>query len=291
MQIVTVDILSPLPEKPSGNRYIMVVMDYFTCWAKAYAIPNQKADTVADQLVSNFFLHFSLPEQLHSGQGRQFEATLLQEICRCLGIHKTHTTPYHLQGDRQVERFNRTLLSMLAKTAKDHPSTWDTFLPKICMAYNTSVQASTGYTPFYLMFGNEARLPVNIMFGPTPADATSPNEHAAQLQVSIRQAFQAVQENMATAHKRQKEHYDRHVHGKAFQPNDLVWLLITAVPLGHPRKLHCPRTGPYRVLHRLIDCTYKIQCWKKRNHTHIVHFNRLKPCPPDMRTPKHPFPN
>ena len=89
--------------------------------------------------------------------------SLLHEVCRSLGIHKTRTTAYHPQGDGLVERFNRTLLSMLATTAKDHPATWETFLPKLC---NTSIQASTGYTPFYLMFGREARLPVDIMFRP-----------------------------------------------------------------------------------------------------------------------------
>jgi len=136
MQTVAVDILGPFPDSPSGNRYILAAMDYFTRWAEAYAIPNQEAATVADKLVSNFFLRFSPPEQLHSDQGRQFESTLLKEICHSLGIHKTRTTPYHPQGDGLVERFNRTLLSMLATTTRDHPATWETLLPKLCLAYN-----------------------------------------------------------------------------------------------------------------------------------------------------------
>jgi transposase InsO family protein len=135
-------------------------------------LPTDPADyanvTVTNELVSNFFLRFSPPEQLHSGQGRQFESALLQEVCRTLCIHKTH---YHPQGDGLVERFNRNLLSMLATSAKDNPATWETHLPKLCLAYNTSIQASTGYTPFFLMFGREARLPVDIMFGPSPTDA------------------------------------------------------------------------------------------------------------------------
>ena len=150
----------------SGNRYILVAMDYFTRWAEAYAIPNQEAATVTDKLVSNFSLRFSPPEQLHTDQGRQFESALLHEVCRSLGIHKTRTTAYHPQGDGLVERFNRTLLSMLATTAKDHPATWETFLPKLY----TSIQASTGYTPFYLMkntsMANQSNLV--IMFGYSP---------------------------------------------------------------------------------------------------------------------------
>ena len=130
MQIVAVDILGPLPERPSNNRYVMVAMDYFTRWAEAYAIPNQEAITIATKLVNELFLRFSVPEQLHSDQGRQFESRLMTEICSVLGIHKTHTTPYHPQSDRLVERFNRTLLSMLSTCCQDHPFTWECQLSK-----------------------------------------------------------------------------------------------------------------------------------------------------------------
>ena len=75
---------------------------------------NQEASTVATKLVEDIFLWFSVPEQLHYDQGRQFEAHLITEICTLLHIHKTRTTPYHPQCDGLVERFNRTLLNMLA---------------------------------------------------------------------------------------------------------------------------------------------------------------------------------
>ena len=114
MQICAVDILGPLPKTKSGNRYILVLGDYFTRWMEAYAIPNQEAITVAQKLVDECFCRFSVPEQLHSDQGRQFESTLISEMCKILQIHKTRTTPYHPQSDGMVERFNRTLLSCVA---------------------------------------------------------------------------------------------------------------------------------------------------------------------------------
>ena len=80
MQIVAVDILGPLPEIPSKNRYVLVAMDYFTRWAEAYAIPNQEAITITTKLVNELFLRFSVPEQLHSDLGRQFESRLMTEI-------------------------------------------------------------------------------------------------------------------------------------------------------------------------------------------------------------------
>ena len=68
---------------------------YFTRWVEAFPLPNQEASTVATKLVEDIFLRFSVPEQLHSDQGRQFEAHLITEICKLLHIHKTRTTPYH----------------------------------------------------------------------------------------------------------------------------------------------------------------------------------------------------
>ena len=87
----------------NGNRYILVVADYFTCWMEAFHLPNQKASTVATKLVDEVFLRFSVPEQLHSDQERQFESQLLSKICKLLNITKTRTIPYYPQCDGLVE--------------------------------------------------------------------------------------------------------------------------------------------------------------------------------------------
>ena len=69
---------------------------------------------MAGKLTDEFFFRFSPAEQLHSDQGRNFESDVIVEVCRLLGVVKTRTTPYHPQSDGLVERFNRTLLDMLA---------------------------------------------------------------------------------------------------------------------------------------------------------------------------------
>eukprot|EP00731_Ephydatia_muelleri_P009815 Em0005g401a len=96
MQMVSVDIMGPLPETQDGCKYVLVAIDHFTRWAEVYAIKNQEATTVSKKLVDD---RFSPPEQLHSDQGRQFESELLAEVCSLLKVRKSHTTPYHPQGN------------------------------------------------------------------------------------------------------------------------------------------------------------------------------------------------
>ena len=85
---------------------------------------------------------------------------------------------YHPQCDGLVERFNCTLLSMLWTTTKDHPFDWENQIRKVLMAYNTNVHASTGYTQFFLMFGCQAGLPIDLMYGTDQINELSTNDYA-----------------------------------------------------------------------------------------------------------------
>jgi hypothetical protein len=283
MQVVGVDIMGPLPESEAGNSYVLVASDYFTKWVEVYAIPNQEAITVAKKLTDEMFCRFSPPEQLHSDQGRQFESDLMKEICNLLKIRKTRTSPYHPQCDGLVERFNRTLLDMLATAARRHPFSWEDHIRKVCMAYNTSVHSSTGFTPFYLMFGREAKLPIDLMYGTGDNKDMTTIEYATQLKKGLDEAYSCAREKLAASHERRKEHYDKRVHGQPFADGDLVWLHSTVIPPGQSRKLHHPWTGPYKILEKISDSDYKIKGLRGRKQCRIVHFDRLKLCTPGTR--------
>ena len=153
MQRIAMDILGPLPETERGNRYILVVGDYFTKWKEAFATKDVKAVTIARCLVNEVICRFGVPNSLHTDQGKNFESALVKEICEMLGIKKTRTTPYHPQSDGLVERFNRTLLNMLSIAVMDDEHGWDLHLPTILLAYRTSIHEITSATPFELMFG------------------------------------------------------------------------------------------------------------------------------------------
>ena len=108
MERVALDIMGPLPRSDRGNRYLLVLSDYFTKWVEAYSIPNQEAMTIARKVVEEFICRFGVPLAIHTDQGRQFESTLFREMCHLLDIDKTRTTAFHPQSDGLVERMNRT---------------------------------------------------------------------------------------------------------------------------------------------------------------------------------------
>ena len=141
-----------------------------------------------------YFLLCGAPQILLTDQGKNFESKLIAELCDLLQIDKRRTTAYHPQCDGQVERFNRTLTTMLSMYVEKNQKDWDRWLPQVLLAYRSSVHESTGATPFALLYGREARLPVDLCF-PCPTDlepSTTPTtyqEYTATLQTKLNDLF------------------------------------------------------------------------------------------------------
>ena len=153
------------PQSDSGNRYVVVVCDYFTKWVEAYPVPNHTALTVADKLVTKFISRFGIPLEIHTDQGREFESNLFSRLAELLQIKKTRTAPYRTQSDGLVERFNRTLLQMLSMYVNKYHSDWDEQLPFVLMAYRSTIHESTGCSPNLLMLNRECCMPIDIIAG------------------------------------------------------------------------------------------------------------------------------
>ena len=132
---------------------------YFTEWAEAYALPNQKAETVTKILVEEV----GAPLEIHCDQGRHFEASVFPEVCKLLKIRKNGTTPFYPKSDGMIERFNRTLVELILKmmSPEEQQHDRDERIPYALMAYRTSVDASTGETSWMMMLGRELPLPID----------------------------------------------------------------------------------------------------------------------------------
>ena len=125
------DIVGPLPKSCSGKQYVMVLCDYATRWPEA--VPMKSVD-VAEELVT-VFSRVGIPKEILMDQGSNFTSHLLTELYRLLQVHPIRTTPYHPQTDGLVERFNKTLKSMLRRAAVDEGKDWDKLIPYLLFAY------------------------------------------------------------------------------------------------------------------------------------------------------------
>ena len=105
-------------------------------------------------------------KEVLSDHGRAFLSGLFQEMQQLLGFHKTNMSAYNSQTDGLVERFNRTLTSMLAKTVERGGKDWDQKLPYVLFAYRASQQQSTLESPFFLLYGRDLRLPTEAVISP-----------------------------------------------------------------------------------------------------------------------------
>lgn len=103
MECLAMDILGLLLLNPRGNKFILVVTDYFTKWTESYPILNQEASTVAEKLVGEFICRFGVPREIHSDPGTNCESKVMSEVCKLLDIEKMRTTPQQPQSDGQVE--------------------------------------------------------------------------------------------------------------------------------------------------------------------------------------------
>ena len=93
-----IDIVGPFPETLEGNKYGIVVMDWFTKFVQIYPMKNREAETVARIVMDNYIAQFGVPREIHTDQGTQFESQLFQELCSLLGVNKTRTTSFQWKG-------------------------------------------------------------------------------------------------------------------------------------------------------------------------------------------------
>ena len=223
-EILAIDFTVLEPSR-NGLENVLVMTDVFSKYTWAVPTRDQRAATVAQVLVTEWFTKFGVPARIHSDQGRCFESSLIQQLCVFYGIEKSRTTPYHPSGNGQCERFNRTLHDLLRTLPVSRKRDWNSCLPQVLYAYNTTPHQATGESPFLLMFGQEPRLPVDFLLGriQDPVGGSVHEwleEHQARLQI----AFEGACDRLQAAAERRKNNNDQHVREVPLRDGQLVWL-------------------------------------------------------------------
>ena len=288
MEMVCIDYLS-LERSKGGFENILVITDHFSRYAQALPTKNQTAKTTARILFDQFIVHYGFPARIHSDQGQNFESNLIKELCSLAGVEKSRTTPYHPMGNGQCERFNQTLLQMLGTLENNQKSDWKAYVPTLVHAYNATIHDSTGYSPYFLMFGRHPRLAIDafLVLSPDTMSSKRQTEYVRKLQERLHYAYQTAQKTAQKNAEQHKASYDLGVRSSVLQSGDRV--LVRNVGLKGKHKLADRwERNPYVIISQPNPDipVYEVQLENSRSKKNkILHRNLLLPfsCLPTPR--------
>eukprot|EP01129_Flabellula_baltica_P014316 TRINITY_DN681_c0_g5_i1.p1 TRINITY_DN681_c0_g5~~TRINITY_DN681_c0_g5_i1.p1 ORF type:complete len:1501 (+),score=216.30 TRINITY_DN681_c0_g5_i1:1184-5686(+) len=246
MDLIACDIAGPFEETKKGNRYIVVFSDYVTKFAWAFPVPNITAETIAELLVHRIVLVFGAPKKFLTDQGAQFSSDVVNAIFKALSVKHVRTTAYRPQADGQVERFNRTLKSMLKKYVSEDRDDWDAYIDYVVSAYNTGSHAATQESPYFLMFGSEYNTPLTAVFKKSfetlPDVIKIEKRNKKNMAKRLRKGLMAAKDSKIKYQETMKNWYDARNAETNFKVGDMVLRVIeTPVSLGPKFK------GPYEI--------------------------------------------
>ena len=162
MELISVDFVK-MEKGCGGYQYILVIVDHFSRFAQAYPTKNKSSKTAAQRIYQDFVPRYGIPDRLMSDQGGEFQNKTIEELNQLIGIQQSRTTPYHPQSNGACERMNETLLRMLRALPQNVKTRWPQYVNQLIHAYNCMPHCSTGYSPFFLMYGREPKLPIDLL--------------------------------------------------------------------------------------------------------------------------------
>jgi hypothetical protein len=282
--------------KGRGRSYnaILVIVDRYTKAARYFKCRDTlDAAGLAEIIARKLVLRGAgVPESVVSDRGPQFTAKFWAALCYHLRIGRRLSTAYHPQTDGQTERQNQTLEQYVRAYVNYEQDDWVTWLPLAELAYNNSVHASTGVTPFYAerMVHPSIEEALRVI----PADGSVPdvpNAKARAEQMVELRAFLEKRWREATA--TQRKYADRHTKPREFAVGDMVWLSGKNIRTKQPsKKLDHRFYGPYLVIERVGMQAYRLKLLQEVGNIHdVFRVSLLEPYVSDGRTaPKPPPP-
>ena len=259
-----------LEKSSDGFENVLVLTDVFTKFTLAIPTKNQKASTVAKQLVYNWFYKFGIPNRLHSDQGRNFESEVVKELCKLYNIRKSRCTPYHPEGNSQCERFNRTMHDRLRTLDPEKKKKkWTLYLPEIVYVYNATPHATTGISPYYLLYGREPRLPVDHLLGVDFDDFENSDDWVTEHRKRLRAAWILAESNSEKSAEKRREVHDKKSTPCAIDIGTKV--LIRNHVQGRNKMQDVWKPEPYIIIEKLQDNVYKVRSLDNYGETKVLH--------------------
>lgn len=218
---ISMDLVGPLPEAGLNKlKFILTMQDDLTKFSFAYPIANATSEDTCECLV-HFISLFGIPKMILTDQGTNFTADMYKRTCEFLKIKQIWSSPYHPQTQGALERSHSTLKEYLKSYTNENHTNWHRYVYTAMLAYNTSVHASTNFTPYELLFGHKAFIPDSVY--DLQSESTYP-EYIKFLHHRLKLSREKALENIQKSKERSKTYYDAHSRHFQYKVGDYVYL-------------------------------------------------------------------
>jgi len=255
-----IDILGPFPIAARQLKYLVVAVEYLTKWIEAEPVANITASKVEKFIWKNLVCRFGVPRRLISDNGTQFTSSQVRQTCRRLGITQCFSSIEHPQTNGQAEAANRVILRALKRRVLASRSSWPEEISRILWAYHTTPQSTTHETPFSLVYGTDALLPIEVGH-PTENRkelTTESNEEGVRANLDVLEEIRELARITGEATKRRVERrYRTKVIPRDFKINGLVLRRAHLTEAEH--KLSPKWVGPFRIREVLPGGAYRME--------------------------------
>jgi hypothetical protein len=272
----TTDAVCGLPRSKRGFDAIQVYVDRLTK-LKRFAVARTSDGSVqlAGTTLRAIIGPHGMPKSLVSDRDPRITARFWRELSRVLGSDVNLSTAQHPQSDGQSEREIQTLTTALRSYVNAMGDDWDEYLPALELAFNSKQQASTGAAPFTLVYGTEARLPIDCMLDDAqPPTLPAVGQRAERMKLALDQA----RSHAELAQARQKRLADRHRRLLQLRDGDKVLLATEGLQLrSGTHKLTARYIGPFRVMGTVNDNAVTLELPPLLGALHpTINISRLK---------------
>nr|XP_025641263.1 uncharacterized protein LOC112736141 [Arachis hypogaea] len=257
------DILGPFPTAPGQVKFLLVSIDYFSKWIEAQPLAKITAEKVRSFIWRNIICRFGIPKEIISDNGRQFTDNKLGLFLKNFNIQHRFSSVEHPQTNGQAEAANRVVLQAIKKKLDNAKGEWAELIPEVLWSYNTTIHNTTGETPFKLVYGSEALIPIEVGLPTLRAELydEQQNQRARSAELDLAEEDREIAAIKQRAQKRIMERkYNRKVIPRIFNKGDLVLRRTEEArrPPAHG-KLAANWEGPFRVTQVLGKGAYQLQ--------------------------------
>ena len=265
-ETIAIDFWGPFTKSERGNMWVLTIIDHFTKWPMAIALPDRTTALVAKAIFEQWICEHGVPANILSDQGKELISKGIQQLCARLGIAKVNTAGYNPTGNATVERFHRYLGAALCIVCERKALNWDDYIAPVLFSYRASCNDATGFSPFMMEKGREAQLPLSVHFQDLHERAEDEADYVKRILNTLSFTFERAKRLQAESMK-----YNADRAPNQFKPEFKVgdWLMVWERTVdearividekaevkkiaGHPAvvpgKLRNPWSGPYKMV-------------------------------------------